>query len=87
MADIDQALKHRFSAHADDPDHREAVIVTLAAGGDARALERAGMRVEHAMSARPIVSGSIDARTLEALAAMDDVVRVELDSSMRALGG
>lgn len=86
MTEISKELTDRFRQHAGVPTHVEAVVVTLRPGAPPAQLERAGMQVEHTIRARPIAAGKVDARTLEALSRLDGVVRIELDSAMRALG-
>jgi hypothetical protein len=44
------------------------------------------MKIENRMANLPIVTGRIDAATLGALARSGNVIRVELDGEMRALG-
>ena len=86
MPEISKQLRERFRAHSDNLDHLEAVIVTLQPDADVGPLERTGMLIERTMRNLPIVTGEIDSTTLSALSLLDSVVRIELDSTMRALG-
>jgi hypothetical protein len=85
MAEISDELRRRFRARADDPDHREPVVVTLHRHGDTAQLSQAGLQIRQVMRARPIVTGTLDAAGLEALAKLDLVARVESDGDMHAL--
>jgi hypothetical protein len=86
MPEVSAALQERFRAHAGDPGHQEAVIITLRPEADAAQLERAGVRIERRMRSRPIVTGRLDAAALRALEGLDGVERIELeDRGMRAL--
>ena len=86
MPEISEALSEVFNQHADTPDHREQVIVTLNSGADPAELSRRGMEITLQMRNRPIAVGTITAATLESLSDWDGVARIELDSSdMRAL--
>jgi hypothetical protein len=85
MADVTAELRERFEAHAANPDHVEAVIVTLAADAEAAALEAAGMVVERRILSMPIVAGTIDAEALALIERLPGVVRIEPDGEMRAL--
>ena len=86
MPEISNQLQERFRAHSDVLDHLEAVIVTLQPDADVGQLERTGMLVERTMRNLPIVTGEINSTTLSALSLLDSVVRIELDSTMQALG-
>jgi hypothetical protein len=86
MPEISKQLQECFHAESDDPNHVEAVIVTLAPDADVAQLKHTGMHIERTMRNLPIVTGKIDAAALHALSLLDGVVRVELDSTMRALG-
>jgi hypothetical protein len=48
-------------------------------------LSQAGLQIRQVMRARPIVTGTLDAAGLEALAKLDLVARVESDGDMHAL--
>lgn len=85
MAEVTAELRERFAAHAANPGHVEAVIVTLAADAEAAALEAAGMVVERRILSMPIVAGKIDAATLAQLERLPGVLRIEPDGEMRAL--
>jgi hypothetical protein len=85
MPEVSSALRERFRAHADDPAHREAVIITLRSREDAGQLARAGVAVERIMRGVPIVSCRLDAAALGTLEGMDGVVRIELDGEVRAI--
>lgn len=86
MEIVDEELKGRFRAYVNDSAHLESVIITLQPNVDLGDLERAGMIIERTMSNHPIVAGKIDSSTLQALSSLDGVLRIELDSTMRALG-
>jgi hypothetical protein len=86
MPEISKQLQERFRAESNNPDHVEAVIVTLAADADVAQLKHTGMLIEKTMRNLPIVTGKIDAAALSALSLLGSVVRIELDSTMRALG-
>jgi hypothetical protein len=87
MPEVSAELRERFRSHAEDPGHVEAVIVTLEPGADAGRLEREGMQVDRRIKSLPIVSGRLDASTLEALSRLDGIERIELDAEgMHTLG-
>lgn len=85
MAEIAAELRERLDAEVADPDHVEAVIVTLAADADAGALEAAGMIVERRILSMPIIAGRIDAATLARLEHLPGVLRIEPDGEMHTL--
>jgi hypothetical protein len=87
MAEISDELRRRFRARADDPDHREPVVVTLHRHADTAVLSQAGLQIRHVLRARPIVTGTLDAAALEQLAKLDVVARIEPDGEMHALDG
>ena len=86
MSKVNEVLHHRFRAHLRQPNHREPVIVTLRDGARPEQLQQAGMRIDAVMRNQPIVTGTIDVATLHSLSELDEVVRVEPDGSMHALG-
>lgn len=85
MAEISEELRRRFDTPADKPGHREAVVVTLHADANTDALRRAGLEIVYAMRNRPIVTGTVDAAGLAALAELETVARIEPDGEMHAL--
>ncbi len=86
MTAIDRQLNRQFERYMDQPDHIEQVIVTLTADADRGELERLGMVVTSQMSHQPIVVGTINSLTLNALSKWSGVVCIELDGTdMRAL--
>jgi hypothetical protein len=86
MIKIAESLARSFEEHANDPEHREAVIVTLNSDADASELARRGMAVTRKMKNQPIVMGTVDAAALKALSEWDGVTRIEGDSAdMHAL--
>ena len=87
MADVSDELIARFRAHEGRADHRERVVVTLRPGADAAEVAGKGMWIEHVMQTLPIVTGTVDAGALTALADAENVVRIEPDGEMRALDG
>ncbi|ASJ73737.1 hypothetical protein [Granulosicoccus antarcticus] len=85
VIDISLDLTQRFSQTDLDPEHREAVIVTLTPGTDPQNLQAAGMRIEHTMKNRPIVSGTLNAAAFNDLRSLAGVERIERDGPMKAL--
>ena len=83
--DISPSLVQRFARTNLDPEHREAVIVTLAPGTDTQSLQAAGMHIEHAMKNKSIVSGTLNADAFNKLRSLPGVDRIEPDGAMKAL--
>lgn len=62
-----------------------SILVTVREGTEARTLEAAGMRDVTLMSVAPIASGRCSPQVVASLAALPDVVRIELDGEVHAL--
>jgi hypothetical protein len=62
------------------------VIVTLAPDAGPARLEQAGLSIERRFELIPAVAGTIAAGSIPALARLDAVELIELDSEMRAQG-
>ena len=81
MSKINEALREHFRTRAN---HLEPVIVILRAGARLEPLQQAGMRIKTVMRKQPIVTGEVDAATLDKLSLLDEVVRVDPDGIMHA---
>ncbi|HEX2050063.1 MAG TPA: hypothetical protein VHJ34_05430 [Actinomycetota bacterium] len=73
-------------AAATDPAREVPVIVTLARGADAAALEGAGLTIGRRFAHLPGVSGTVRADAVDALAGAPGVELVEFDGEVWALG-
>lgn len=84
MAETSSGLISVFERHRDDPDHREAIIVTVEAG--CSLADVAGLDVQGTARGGTIVMGTATADAVRTLETRDGVVRVEHDAGdMRAL--
>lgn len=83
-ARVSEALNERFAGDV-EPDHREAVVMTVESGTDRKALERAGIELTFVSNDERIVAGSVDAVALEQAAALPGVLTIEADGEVRAL--
>lgn len=83
-ARVSEKLTERFAGDV-DPDHREAVVMTVESGTDRKALEDAGIDVTFVSNDQRIVAGSVDAGALERAAALSGVLTIEADGEVRAL--
>jgi hypothetical protein len=68
------------------PKTRVPVIVTLAPGAEPAGLQQAGLSIERRFELIPAVAGAIAASDIPALARLDTVELIELDSEVRAQG-
>jgi hypothetical protein len=66
------------------PKARVPVIVTLAPDAKPAGLEQAGLNIERRFELIPAVAGTIAASDIPALARLDAVELIELDSEMQA---
>lgn len=87
MAEVSAALIEKFRQHSGDPEHREAVIVTLGPGGSVDELAKKGVAVTMSTRDGKIVAGTVNASALDAVAALDPVIRIEPEGEVHALGG
>ena len=83
-ARVSEALTERFAGDM-DPDHREAVVMTVESGTDRKALEDAGIELTFVSNDERIVAGSVDALALEQAAVLPGVLTIEADGEVRAL--
>lgn len=83
---VNPELAARFESHRQEPDHREAVILTSDLPIDREALADTGMDVSFVSNDGRIASGTVDRGGLDQLVALEGVTRVEADTEMHALG-
>jgi hypothetical protein len=83
-AKVSQGLLEQFAGNV-DPDHREAVVMTVESGTEREALEGAGIKVTFVSRDERIVAGSIDAVALERATGLPGVLTIEADGEVRAL--
>ena len=65
---------------AAEPQQGIPVIITTTAGANLTALEQKGLKIQYASKNSPIVSGTLTAAEVNALAQLDEVERIEPDS-------
>ena len=70
---------------AAEPQQGIPVIVTTTAGANLTALEQKGLKIQYASKNSPIISGTLPAAEVNALAQLDEVERIEPDSEVWAL--
>lgn len=70
---------------AAEPQQEISVIVTTAAGANLTALEQQGLKIRYAAKNSPIVSGTLPAAEVNALAQLDEVKLIEADREVWAL--
>lgn len=87
VVEVSATLIERFRQHAGDPEHREAVIVTLGPNGHLDDLVEKGLAVSMSARGGTIVAGTVDAAQCDAVAAVPSVIRIEPDGEMNALAG
>jgi hypothetical protein len=75
----------RFESHAEDPDHREAVLVTSDRPLERQTLIDAGLDVSFVSGEGTIAAGTVDRAALERLTQLSGVARVEAEGEMHAL--
>jgi hypothetical protein len=61
------------------------IVVLCSVPPDLPRLEEAGMSVSHVFESIQAASGRASRQAIEALAGLDDVVRIDLDSEARAM--
>lgn len=83
--DISTDLAERFARTDVNPEHREAVIVTLVPGTDLQTLQAAGMQIDNVMKTTSIVTGTVNAITFNKLKSLSGIERIESDGTMKAL--
>lgn len=84
-ARVSEGLVERFAGEV-APDHREPVIMTVESGTGREVLEGAGIEITFVSRDGRIVAGSMDAVALERAAALSEVLSIEADGEVRALG-
>jgi hypothetical protein len=81
-------LEPEFAERLEQADQEEAVpvIVTVRPGTDVAELEERGLKIRHRYESIPSVAGTMPAGKASALAALEQVERIESDEGeMRAL--
>lgn len=82
---VNPDLAARFESHAQEPDHREPVVVSSNQPLTLEALEATGMDVAFVSSEGTITSGTADRESVNRLAELEGVTRIEADTEMHAL--
>jgi hypothetical protein len=82
MAEIEQALREQAAA---SPEASLAVIVTIEPEQGDDELLAAGLEVAHRIARMNVVSGTVQGASLDRLARLPGVLRIEADAPMQAL--
>jgi hypothetical protein len=82
---VNPDLAARFESHAQEPDHREPVVVSSDQPVTRETLEASGMTVAFVSSEGTIASGTADRASVSKLAEVEGVTLIEADTEMHAL--
>lgn len=83
-AEVSAALERQLQDAP--PEHREAVLITLAEGADPEELRDAGVETTFVTRGGNIVAGRMTAEALSHARELGGVLKIESDDQMHALG-
>lgn len=81
-AELSRRLKEAGGASAED---ELPVIVTIKKDSDLTALEKKGLKIQHAYENIDAVSGTLPAAAVKSLANLDEVKLIDFDGEVHAL--